>query len=231
MTITPAISYAAHAYDQDIEAHNALFARLHALNKDSPAKTWWDAEPWHPAIGRALRIDRSQEGGVFALAPFRLAQIEGQHLVLTAYPAPRILGPVDEDHLGIQAVLAWNPVDGSTSVLGDPTPQLFGGFTTTEAGTLYATTRDFLTAWAQDRAAFYVRWKASRQGAWAHGATETDLVPGALMVGSADKIRWRPSRLPETLHCVGIEPQQINRAVLRAARLPRAVGATNRIAA
>ena len=229
--MNPAHAYAAHAYETDIDAHNARVCLLHALSKQTPAKTWWDAEAWHPAVGRAMRIDRTAEGGVYALAPFRLAKVNEKHVILAAYPAPRILGPVDPDFLGIEQVLAWNPVDGSTEVLGDPVPQLFGAFTSTDVGTLYADTRDFFTAWAQERAAFYVRWCQSRRGEWAHGATETDLVPGALIIGKPEQIRWRPSTLPETLNCVGIDPTTINRAVLRAARLPRAVGTAQRIAA
>lgn len=208
---------------------NELSTLNYMRSKDTPGKTWWNCDAWHPAVGRALKIDRQEMGGVYALAPFRLWHDGERHLILAAYPAPRILGPVDPDWLDVEAVIAWCPLTDKSFVLGDETPQTVGRFPSTEQGTVFASPRDFLTNWAIERAAFFARWVQSRNGEWAHGATETDLIPGKLAIGEIDKIRW--SGLPETIHCRGINPQNLNRAVLRQANLPRIVAQAERMAA
>lgn len=213
----------------DIEFWNALSTLNYMRAKGTPAKTWWDAPVWHPAVSRALKIDRQQEGGVFALSPFRLATIDGKHVILAAYPAPRILGPVDDDWLSIEAVIAWNPLTDEATVLGDPEPQTVGGFTDTDHGAIYASPLEYFQSWAIARAAFYVRWCASRKGEWAHGVTETDLIPGALALGPLDNIRWRD--LPASIEARGIDPMTLNRAILRQANLPRAYAPQRRVAA
>ncbi len=204
------------------EATNALSARWHMLAKDSSAKRWWDADCEHPAIARALRVDRKEEGAVFALAPFRLARIDDKHMILAAYPAPRILGPVDGDWLNIEHVIAWDPVSDKAAILGDDSPQLTGRFRDTKTGTLFGSPRAFFTEWMRERAAFFVRWCASRNGAWAHGAVETDLVPGMLAIGNPEKIRWRPTSMPADLTCIGIDAGKLNRLLLKSAHIPRA---------
>ena len=216
----------------DQQAANDLSAYLYAVDKDTPAKTWWDADPFHPAIARALRIDRQAEGAIYALAPFRLARIEEKPVILVAHPTPRILGPVDPDHLGIEQVIAWDPVTGSVSFPGDTTPDLFGAFTDAETGTLYADAQAFFVAWMRERAAHFVRWRETLTGQWAHPATETDLVPGKLIVGAPEKIRWRPASMPRDLACVGIDARQVNRLLLKSAALPMARNNNNlRVAA
>ena len=219
--LTPAFEAAQDAY-LSVDDINALSARLYALNKDCPGKTWWDADPMHPAICRALRIDPQEEGAVFAKAPFRLAKIDDRHVILAAYPAPRLLGPVDGEWLNIEAVVAWDPRTDEASVLGDLEPQLIGA---TAEGTIFGSARAFFTAWLHARAAFFVRWIASRKGDWAHGAIEHDLAPGALAVGPIDAIQWNPSALPAELRAVAIDPAKLNRALLKAARIPRAYAA------
>lgn len=213
-----------------IDDINALSARLYALGKDCPGKTWWDADPMHPAVARALRIDPQEEGAVFAKAPFRLARIDGAHVILAAYPAPRCLGPVDADWLGIEAVIAWDPRTDAATILADGAPQTVGPLTD-ETPRLYASPRAFFTDWLRARAEFFVRWVQSRQGAWKHGATEYDLAPGALAIGNIDDIRWNPSRMPLDIECAGIDPRRLNRALLKAARVPRAHGSAMRAVA
>lgn len=215
----------------DIDAANDLSARLHAIKKDTSAKTWWDADPVHPAICRALRIDPDQHGAFYAKLPFRLARVDDKAVILVAHPTPRVLGPVDMDHLGIEQVLAWDPTTDAIHMLGDKHPQLFGGFTDTERGSIFGTPRDFFTAWLRERAAFYVRWKEMQSGEWRHPATETDLVPGALLTGAPDKIRWRPTTMPAELACVGIDAKAVNRALLKAAHIPLAHNNSLRVAA
>ena len=210
----------------DHEWQNALSSILYMRRRDTPAKTWWNCPAWHPAIGRALRIDRTQEGGVFALAPFRLWHDGERHLVLAAHPAPRILGPVDGDWLGIETVIAWEPQSDTARILGDETDGLAGAFHDTEEGTLFRSPREFFTAWAIERAQFFAKWLATRKGTWAHPAPERDLIPGKLVIGNLDKVSL--AGLPATVHARGINPTQLNKAILRQANLPRAVAQEQR---
>lgn len=212
----------------DIEFWNSLSALNYSRRKQTPAKTWWEADAEHAAIARAMRIDRTQEGGVFALAPFRLWHDGERHLILAAYPTPRILGPVDGCWLGIEAVLAWNPLDDTARVLGDTGAQLVGQLSN-EAGTVFASPREFFTQWAIDRAAFFVRWCEARRGAWTHGANEADLAPGKLAIGKPEQIRW--TGLPQSIELRGLDARQINTLILRQASLPRAHNSRERMAA
>lgn len=216
--LSRAFEAAYYPTDEDI---NALSARLYALNRETPGKVWWDADPMHPAIARALRIDPADEGAVFAKAPFRLAQIDGRHVILAAYPTPRLLGPVDGDWLDIETVIAWDPRTDAATVLGDTEPQLAGRLTD-ETPRLYASARQLFTDWLRARAAFFVLWQQSRRGEWRHGATEHDLIPGALAIGPIDAIQWRPHTLPTNIETIGIDAARLNKTLLRAARVPRA---------
>ena len=44
------------------------------------------------------------------------------------------------------------------------------------------------------------------------------------LIGDAGKVRW-PRNLPAELHCHGIDPRAVNRAILRQSNLPRAIAA------
>lgn len=224
-----ALAFAELDRDDTIEAQNVVSAHFHALERGTPAKEWWGADATSPAIARALRIDIGQTGAPFALLPFRLFHDGDRHVILAAHPTPRALGPFDWDWLGIDTVIAWDPVTDTAYVRGDVGPRLVGTFKTRDDGTLFANPRDFFTQWMRARAEFFVRWCESRKGQWAHGATETDLAPGKLIVGEIAKADL--TGLPQTIHCRGIDPRLVNQAVLRRAQLPRAVGQNLRIAA
>lgn len=202
---------------------NELCAAVHARSKDSPAKTWWHAER-HPAIYRALKIDPAEFGAIYACLPFRLARIEGRAIVLAAHPCPLTLGPVDPDWLGIETVLIWDVAAKTVSVMGDDVPQI-AGHLTAETPTLYGTPFGFFRAWVEARAAFAMARSQSAGKDWAVTPTERGTAPGALIVGDIDKVRWVPGAMPRDLGVVDLDPTRINRAILRAARLPRAVSA------
>ena len=210
------------------EAWNALCATVHARGKDSPAKTWWHAEAGHAAIYRALRIDPAEFGAFYAGLPFRLARIDGKPLVLAAHPCPLTLGPIDEDWLGIEAVTAWNPVDGSVSILGDDGAQIIGDLTDA-APDLYANAFAFFRAWVETRAAFAMTRTQFAGKDWAVTPTEYGEAPGALIVGDPDKVRWPTATMPRHLVCHGIDAIRINKAILRSANLPRAVTGSHNI--
>jgi hypothetical protein len=206
---------------------NDLSAYLYAYDKDCPAKVWANAPLFHPAIARALHIDRSETGGVYALAPFRLAMIGENHRILAAWPCPRILTADPEAHLVIDAVIAWNPVDNSAQILGDPVPQLAGRFPDSETSSLFADPRAFFQAWAMARAAFFVHWCAAKRKDWESPPAESDLIPGCLLIGEPAKVNWHRHDLPKHLDCVGIDPRTVNNAILKTARLPRVTGQAN----
>lgn len=199
---------------------NTLSELWFARAKDSPAKTWWHSDIWHDAVGRAMCMNRAEYAGVYALAPFRLARVDGKPVVLAAYPAPRIFAPVDDDWLGIEAVIAWNPVTDEAMVLGDPEPQLVGRLDDEPA--VYGSARLFFQRWAQKRAAYAVHRQTMANSDWHSAPPEADLIPGALMIGKPEKIRWRSYSLPKDLEVIGADPRQINRAILISANLPRA---------
>lgn len=205
-----------------LDAWNDLCAVVHARTKDIPGKVWWNATAGHPAIFRVMRVDPAEFGAFFACLPFRLARIDGEAVVLAAHPCPLTLGPVSDDWLDIETVLAWNPKSGAVRVLGDDAPQIAGRLTD-ETPTLYGDAFSFFRAWLEARAAFAMLRSQTASKEWAAKPTEFGTAPGALIVGDPDKVRWVPYALPRDIQCVGIDATKINRAIMRAARLPRAV--------
>jgi hypothetical protein len=211
-----------------LEVNNLVASYTHAIRKECPAKIWWDCEPYHPAIARALKINRQETGGVYALTPFRLWNDGERHLILAAFPCPRILGPIDMDYLDIEAVLAWNPVTDEAHILGEAQSALFGA--DGESGqpfTLYKSPRAFLTEWAINRAHAYVRITELRKNRWSD-AEDRDAPPGALVIGSPEKVNL--TQLPREFAAQGFDVADLNRAIIRQARLPRAHASQNRAA-
>lgn len=194
---------------------------------------WWKAEPWHDAVDRALGIDRHQEGGLFALYPFRLAKVEGQWRILAAYPCPRNVGVFDETLDDVTAVIAWEPKTNRLELLGEAQAQLVGRFDAwycdSKSGTIYGTALPFFHAWARARAQWltFAKIHAAKQDM----PEEPDLVPGCLVIGDVRYVRWPLAAMPETIECIGIDAKGVNSSILRSAKLPRAVDATVKAAA
>src|SRR6187431_683648 len=82
MNVDPADEFGKEAAT---EAANVVSATLYAREKDTPGKTWWHAEAMHPAIFRALRMSKDDDGSIFAAVPFRLARIDGRARILVAF--------------------------------------------------------------------------------------------------------------------------------------------------
>ena len=209
---------------------NSLSMRWHALAKDTPGKAWWRGKGMHAAIFRALRIDRDQDGAIYAAQPFRLATIDDRHVILAAYPAPRLFDDPECDWLGIEQVIAWNPIDDSATIMGDTEPQL-AGCLSDDANALFASPRAFFKQWAARRAAFAIQRQKAASAKWHIAPREGDECPGSLIVGDPARIKWNPSAMPSKLECIGVDPKTINRAILRAARLPFATTRGMRAAA
>jgi hypothetical protein len=205
------------------DALNPLFALLHARSKPCPAKTWWYAEALHPAIFRALKMDRAEQGAVFASLPFRLDRSNGEPRILVAFPCPRILAPHDnDDWLEIETVLSWDPRADTAEIADDPGPNLAGNIPPdTESLDIYNSPFAFFRALAEARA----RWFVARQmiaGDWRQKPREPDLSPGLLLIGKPDQVRWPLHRMPADLTCHGVDAKALNRALLKQARVPRA---------
>lgn len=205
------------------DAWNYLAAYWRDIENESPAKTWWGLKHDHPAIARALRIDRSEPHAWYALLPFRYLKLGDRHLILAAYPTPKIITAVDQDWLGIETVIAWEPTTGAVSVMTDDRPQLVGRVTETDS-TVFAEPRAFFTAWMRQRAWFMAARVQASQRKWSAMHGEPDLLPGALIVGDPDKISWPVHSMPDRFTCVGIEPKRVNKAIIRSARLPMCAG-------
>lgn len=199
---------------------NSLSEYFFALRKDTPGKTWWNCEPSHPAIYRALRINPADFAASYAVAPFRLAKIEGTALILAAYPAPNILDPIDHDWFDIETVISWNPITNEATVLGDDDAQLVGRLSA-DVSTLYGDPRAFFQAWAIRRAQFALQRREASDKHWHVTPTETDEIPGALLIGEVGKVRLSLHGMPEHIETVGVDPKDFNRAIMRTARLPR----------
>lgn len=202
---------------------NAWSAYHYALGRDTPGKVWWNCPPLHAATFRALQIDRGDEAAIYACAPFRIHKAEDGVRIIAAYPAPALFGTPDHHWLGIETVISWDPLTDAAAVLGDEHPQIIGHLTD-EANHLFSSPKAFFQHWAMNRARFAVKRREAVRGSWKAIPKERDEVPGGLVIGATNDIRWQPSALPETIRCVGINPQVVNKAIMRAARLPRALG-------
>jgi hypothetical protein len=212
-----------HAH-MDPELLQWLAVENAARDRDTPAKVWSQAKEAHPAIYKFLRIDPAEQGARYAIDPFRVHMDPdtGKARILVAWPCPRLIDALD-DYLVVEQVIEWAPMANTVTMLRDPSPQLAGTFTDREQGTLFADPFAFFRAWVEARAAWACEWMVSRRAAWRVRPIERDLVPGCLMLGAVDQIRWQPSDMPASLNCVGVDPRAVNRAILKAARLPMAI--------
>lgn len=210
--------------EMGVDGWNHLSSYWRDIARDGPAKVWWSLPHDHPAIARALRIDRSHSCAPYALAPFRYIKRGDRHLILAAHPCPRQFTPVDMDWLGIETVIAWEPSTGKVNVLTDDRPQLFGRVTD-DNNTLFADPRAFFIAWMRARAWWATSRIEAAKSPWSAKPAELDMLPGALIVGDPDRIGWPVHTMPRHFECVGIEPKRINRAILKSAGLPMCVGA------
>ncbi len=206
-----------------VEAWNHFCAFRRDMARDTPAKMWWHLSFDHPAIARALRIDRSQPAATYALAPFRYMRDGDRHLILAAHPCPHAFAPADVDWLGITTVIAWEPTTGRVDVLTDDRPQLFGRLTEDD-NTVFADPRAFFTAWMRARAWYATARQQAAYSKWTATPPELDMLPGALIVGDPDAIQWPTPTMPRHIQCVGIEPKRVNRAILKSASLPMCTG-------
>lgn len=208
------------------DALNPLFALLHARSKDSAAKTWWHSEAMHPGIFRALRMDRTEEGAIFAAAPFRVHRFEDRTRILVALPTPRILPPHDDDDwLGVEQVIAWNPADDTAEIVDEAGPNLAGSIRLDlDHLNIHASPFAFFRALAEDRAQWFVA-RTMIGGDWRQKPREPDFSPGLLLIGEPKEVRWPTHAMPPSITAHGIDAKALNTAMLRQAKIPRAIAA------
>lgn len=210
--------------DETTEAANLFWARQHDLSLDTPGKKWFFAEAMHPAIFRALQIDREESGAVYAAIPFRLYRDEQGARILIAMPCPPMFGPAGDDWLSIEYVLEWWPQHNRITVMGEvPSRDMLIGRLDPVTCQIFADPFAFARQLAEARAQWFVSWCVNI-GDWRRKPEEPDLTPGLLLLGSADKVRWPSRAMPEDVVCIGADPQAVNRAMLRQANIPRARG-------
>lgn len=205
------------------------------MAKQSPGKLWNDATANHPAIYRALRIDKADPAAFYAAFPFRLAKIDGHHNIVAAFPPPPIASPSFEvwTHLDIAFVIAWNPVTNQYHLVGDPQAQVIMPALGASSETLYGDFFAFARHWVERRASFYQTRQDQQKDRWAHPVKEPadGNIPGILAIGDPAKCRWPLSDLPELLTCIGIDRNAVNSAIFKQTKLPRVVEQKMRVAA
>jgi hypothetical protein len=206
-------------------AHNAAIQYQRTLDRDCLAKTWFMAEPSHPAVYRALKIDPADPAAWYAAAPFRLVKLNDEHVILAAWPAPKMLSDYPEDWLDIEDVLIWRPNAGTVETPEDAQPRLIGAWGATIFGTAFA----FFRAWAEERAATFSQVKAARKAHWLSDPSEVS-TPGMLVLGDLKAVRMPVHTMPRDIECVGIDPKAVNAAIQRSAALPRATQSMKAVA-
>lgn len=206
--------------DQQI-AQNCAIEYDRALARQSLAKTWFMAEPSHPAVYRALKIDPTDPAAWYAAAPFRLAKIDGAHVILAAWPVPKMLSDYPSDWLDIETIMVWDPVKNCVTIPEDISPQLVGAWPSAGTARLFGTPFSFFRALAEERAALFTQVVRARKAHWLSDPAEVS-APGMLIVGDLKKIRLPVHTMPRDLECVGVGPREVNSAIQRSAALPRA---------
>lgn len=139
--------------------------------------TWWNSEPTHPAVARALLFDSLQPFADYALAPFRYAKVDGRHLVIAAWPAPYLLDKTEGPER-IKQVIAWEPSTDTSWMLGQHHRKEAGNGTKD----VYHLPRAFFGDWAEARLAFALARKVEQIQRVRRPAPEMDLVPGYLVL-------------------------------------------------
>lgn len=200
--------------------HNASLAYDKFLDRDCLARTWFMAEPTHPAVYRALKIDAADPSAWYAAAPFRLAKVDGAHVILAAWPAPRLLSDLPEDWAEIETVMVWSPTTGAVTTPEDIATHLVGAWGA--PARLYGTAFAFFRSWAEQRAATFNQVKAARAAHWVSDPSEAS-TPGMLLIGELKGARLPIYDMPRDIECVGIDPRDVNAAIQRSAALPRAI--------
>jgi hypothetical protein len=171
------------------------------------------------AIYKALKIDPNAPHARYAVEPFRIVEHQGVWIGGAVGFAPRWTydgwTPTGE-------VILWNPRTGVVQLLDDDGPTLVKPADVSKRLTVYADGFAFFRAWADRRAA---QSEAICLAAMSNRNTFAEPrdggIPGALAIGDLNGIQWRETNASVLVAGPGIDAKQLNRAIIRSARLPR----------
>jgi hypothetical protein len=221
---------------EDAQKHNDAVQFYREVTADTDALRWSMSDYAHPAIYRALKIDKGDPSAFYAAAMCRLMRVDGKAMIGIAWPAPRVIpdGEIElfYPHLFIKNVVYWNPIDNMVL----PTPN---GWETwfcdsdlqKDQGVIYANPFVWLRDWASARAQWFVHYKSAMQEKWSAIPEERDLCPGMILTDAPANVSWPSWEMPRDLTVIGANPKEINKAILRSAHLPITRSANHRIVA
>ena len=223
----------------EIDEANALSTFQYALRKETPGKFWATkclSPVKHPsvlkAICKALSLDPDDPAILPAIRHIHVGKpTDSEPYLVIPYPIPLPKlwpdGKTRRLWLEIEQVLIWNPANNHVEIMGDKQAQLYGTINRDlpETHKVWAHVKPFLQAWASALAIQDGIKTRVDDDQWAHPFRERDVVPGALIIGKPDKIRWPIQTMPDNIKCVGIDAKIINHAILKSARLPWASNA------
>jgi hypothetical protein len=208
------------------EAYQILRA---SLDRDTPGRAWDLAfnVADRRTICRALKIDPAEQGAFYATFPFRIVRDGDKAWIAGAIGCQRALDPNsvrDWRHTDVSDVILWNPRTGHVQLAGDPSATLIEPADYANGRyNIYGDGFAFFRAWADKRAeigAGIISAKASNSHIIPVEPVDSGM-PGALVIGDLDQVRWRDLNATVLVAGPGIDPQKLNRAIFRSARLPR----------
>ena len=191
----------------------------------------WAAVPFQhhrEHILKALKIDKAEPSALYSTAALRVIADEGVTWIGGAVGCPpslNIAQVMDWQIDDISDVILWNPRSNECQVMGEAKGQatLTLPYPMPDHLTVYGDPFSFFRAWAERRAKTFGRHQSRKGRKWAHGAAEPldGGLPGALIVGDQGRITWRDLSAQTISAGPGVDRDELNRAVFRAAKLPR----------
>lgn len=188
-----------------------------------PGEAWLNANPNKAPVCRALKIDPADPVAAYATLPFTLMRdTEDRMCIAGAVGAWRVFSPLQWTPEHVAAVVLWDPLSGALSLYGDTGTALVTPFRPEPRLTIYADGFAFFRAWADRRAATWTALASAAQlHRTAHAEPADSDIPGALVIGDLNRIDWLSADATVLVAGPGIDAKQLNRAVIRSARLPR----------
>jgi hypothetical protein len=172
------------------------------------------------AIYRALKISTIEPTASYAIEPFTVLETGEGNWIAGAIGHHPSMCYGDWSPTG--DVVLWNPRSGETKLRGVIGSALIAPFRAEPRLTIYAMGFAFFRAWADNRAALAER---SNIAAANHRTTNWEPmdsgIPGALAIGDLTKLNWRDVDATVLVAGPGIDAKELNRAIIRSARLPR----------
>ncbi len=176
----------------------------------------WDRAParrGRKSICKAIDIDPAHPLSYWSTHPFRVVERDGVTWIAGAVGAPPLkdaMRMIAWTPMAITDVILWNPRTGMLRLADDDGDRLIAPADGGEL-TVYGDGRAFFRAWADLRA---------DMAHYEHDATPYAL-PGALLIGNPDNVRWLNLGATVLKPSAGVDPKRIKAALHRQANLPR----------